>query len=97
MAVGLVLALAVSIPVRGLDLHQIGWILVFVGVVGLVVSLLMTRRSRPVVAREAYPPVLREEPLRERPVVREAYPSARQDVPPAPVQRDARYQDPNAF
>jgi len=37
IAVGLILALAVNIPIKGLDLHQIGWILVFVGVVGLVV------------------------------------------------------------
>lgn len=97
IAVGLILALAVNIPIRGLDLHQIGWILVFVGVVGLVVSVLMTRRSRPVVARETYPPVLQEEVLRERPVARETYPAARQDVSPPMAQRDPRYQDPNAL
>ena len=98
IAVGLILALAVNIPVKGLDLHQIGWILVFVGVVGLVVSVLMTRRSRPVVAREAYPPVRQEEVvLRERPVARETYPVAGQDVTPPMAQRDPRYQDPNAL
>jgi hypothetical protein len=97
IAVGLVLALAVNIPVKGLDLHQIGWILVFVGVVGLVVSLLMSRRSRLVVARETYPQVVREEPLRERPVAREVYPPTRRDVSAPTVQRDPRYQDPNAF
>jgi predicted MFS family arabinose efflux permease len=97
VAVGLILALAVNIPIKGLDLHQIGWILVFVGVVGLVVSLLMARRSRPAVVREAYPPVPEEEVVRERPVARETYPAARQDVAPPMAQRDLRYQDPNAL
>lgn len=61
IAVGLILALAVNFDVKGLDLQQIGWILAIVGVVGLVVSLMMARRVRPVVARDDYPPVVREE------------------------------------
>jgi tetrahydromethanopterin S-methyltransferase subunit E len=61
IAVGLVLALAVNFDIDGLDLQQIGWILAAVGVIGLVVSLVMARRSRPVIAREAYPPVVRED------------------------------------
>jgi tetrahydromethanopterin S-methyltransferase subunit E len=61
IAVGLILALAVDIPVHGLDLHQIGWILAVVGVVGLIISVAVMRRPRPVVARETYPPVVREE------------------------------------
>ena len=61
IAVGLILALAVNFDVDGLDVQQIGWILAVVGVIGLVVSLAMARRARPVVTREAYPPVVREE------------------------------------
>jgi hypothetical protein len=95
VAVGLILALAVNVPIKGLDLHQIGWILALVGVVGLVVSLLMTRRTRPVVVREAYPPVPPEEVVRDRPVARETYPGARRDATPPMMQRDPRYQDPD--
>ncbi len=59
IAVGLVLALAVNIDVEGLDLDLIGWILAAVGVVGLLVSLALARRTRP---------VLHEDPVVERPV-----------------------------
>ncbi len=100
VAVGLILALAVNIPVKGLDLHQIGWILALVGLVGLIISLVLMRRSRPVIARESYPPTGREEVVRERPVAGEAYPPVvrREVAPPPPVVRqDPRYQDPNAL
>ncbi len=57
IAVGLILALAVEATVAGLDIQLIGWILAAVGVVGLIASLAIARRSRPVVAREeSYPP-----------------------------------------
>ncbi len=57
IALGLILALAVNLDITGLDLPLIGWILAAVGVVGLIASLAMARRSRPVVAREeSYPP-----------------------------------------
>jgi hypothetical protein len=58
IAVGLILALAVNIDIEGLDLDLIGWILAVVGVIGLIVSLAMARRVRPVVAPRAdpYPP-----------------------------------------
>lgn len=57
IALGLVLALAVNVDVQGIDLNLVGWILAIVGVVGLIASLALTRRARPVVAREeAYPP-----------------------------------------
>ena len=55
IAVGLILALAVNFDVNGLDLQQIGWILAVVGVIGLIVSLVMARRVRPVVVREEAP------------------------------------------
>lgn len=59
IAVGLILALAVNLDVDGINLDLIGWILAAVGVVGLLVSLAMARRPRP---------VLREEAVAEHPV-----------------------------
>jgi hypothetical protein len=59
IAVGLILALAVDIDLQGLDLDLIGWILAAVGVVGLLVSLALARRTRP---------VLRDDAVVERPV-----------------------------
>jgi hypothetical protein len=58
IAIGLILALAVNIDIEGLDVQLIGWILAVVGVIGLIVSLAMARRARPVVAprAEVYPP-----------------------------------------
>jgi hypothetical protein len=57
IAIGLILALAVNVDLSGIDLTLVGWILAAVGVVGLIASLALARRSRPVVvAREEYPP-----------------------------------------
>jgi hypothetical protein len=58
IAVGLILALAVRIHPRALDLQLVGWILALVGVVGLVASLAVARRRRPVVTprQNVYPP-----------------------------------------
>ena len=53
IAVGLILALAVHVDVEGLDVQQIGWILAIIGVIGLVISLVLMRRTPPVVTREA--------------------------------------------
>ncbi|PZS40148.1 MAG: hypothetical protein DLM62_04430 [Pseudonocardiales bacterium] len=50
IAVGLILALAVSVNVRGIDLTLVGWILTAVGVLGLIVSLVLSWRNRSVVA-----------------------------------------------
>ena len=41
IAVGLILALAVDFNVSGLDINVIGWILVVVGVVGLIMTALV--------------------------------------------------------
>lgn len=54
IAVGAVLALAVDDSISGVDLSVIGWILVLVGVLGLVVTLVVwaprrRRAARPVV------------------------------------------------
>src|SRR5262249_54856610 len=39
-AVGAVLAFAVNKPVNGVDIHTIGWILLIVGIVGILLSLI---------------------------------------------------------
>lgn len=58
IAVGLILALAVHLRLGVIDIALVGWILVVVGVIGLVVSLSMARRARTVVTRDPeYPPV----------------------------------------
>jgi hypothetical protein len=55
IALGLVLALAVSFNVRGIDLTLVGWILTAVGALGLLVSLALTWRNRSIVAsRDQY-------------------------------------------
>ena len=84
IAVGLVLALAVDFDISGVDLSLVGWILAIAGVVGLLISVSMVRRSRPVVEQPVVQdPVVREqrvvrEPtVHERPVVRDAYPQER--------------------
>ena len=41
IAVGLILALAVNIDVSGINIDTIGWILVVVGVVGLLLTMLV--------------------------------------------------------
>ncbi|MEN3539359.1 DUF6458 family protein [Microbispora sp. ZYX-F-249] len=46
IAVGAVLAFAVKWDVPGIDLQMIGWILMLVGVVGMVLTTRYTRRPR---------------------------------------------------
>jgi hypothetical protein len=79
IALGLVLALAVDFDISGVDLSLVGWILAIAGVVGLLVSVSMMRRSRPVVEQPVVHEqrVVREPTVHERPVVREAYPQER--------------------
>lgn len=53
IALGLVLALAVDFDVAGLDIHVIGWILVAVGVIGLLMTaLIFGPRRRGVTRRD---------------------------------------------
>jgi Domain of unknown function (DUF6458) len=52
IAIGLILALAVNFSPSGVDIQLVGWILVVVGIIGLVVSVAVARRARPVVRRE---------------------------------------------
>lgn len=52
IAVGLILALAVEIEVAGIDIQVIGWILVIVGVVGLILTMaVLAPRRRAVESR----------------------------------------------
>ena len=61
IAVGLILALAVNVDLDGIDLDLVGWILTIVGVIGLVASLALARRSRSVVHQDAPVRTVREE------------------------------------
>jgi hypothetical protein len=55
IAVGLILALAVHTDLGGIDLQLVGWILAVVGVIGLLASIAVSRRT--VVTRhDVYPP-----------------------------------------
>ena len=46
IAVGAILAFAVTESVAGIDLQTVGWILMVVGVVGLILGLVLMNRSR---------------------------------------------------
>jgi hypothetical protein len=52
IAIGLILALAVNFSLSGIDVQLVGWILVVVGIIGLVVSVAVARRARTVVRRD---------------------------------------------
>ena len=43
IAIGLILALAVNFSLSSIDIQLVGWILVVVGVIGLVVSVVVCR------------------------------------------------------
>ena len=51
IAVGLILALAVNFDISGLDINVIGWILVAVGILGLIMTALVFAPRRRGVAR----------------------------------------------
>jgi Domain of unknown function (DUF6458) len=55
IAVGLILALAVPFDLGTINLQLVGWILALVGVLGLVASVVISRRAT-VSRREVYPP-----------------------------------------
>ena len=46
IAVGAILAFAVTASVAGIDLQTVGWILMIVGGVGLILGLFMMNRAR---------------------------------------------------
>ena len=46
IAVGAILAFAVTASVAGIDLQTVGWILMIVGVIGLVLGLVLMNRGR---------------------------------------------------
>ena len=51
IAVGLILALAVPFDLGTINLQLVGWILVVVGLLGLIASVAISRRARGVAAR----------------------------------------------
>ena len=65
LAVGAILSFAVTDAISGVDLTTIGYILMAAGALGLIVSTVLLRPRRAVVARE---PVAREPVARERDV-----------------------------
>ena len=54
-AVGAVLAFAVSATVSGLDVRAVGWILMIVGVAGILLDLVMFAPRRRRVSTTTYP------------------------------------------
>ena len=46
IAVGAILAFAVTADVAGIELQTVGWILMIIGVIGLVLGLFMMNRAR---------------------------------------------------
>jgi len=46
IAVGAILAFAVTASVAGVDLQTVGWILMIIGVIGLILGLFMLNRAR---------------------------------------------------
>jgi hypothetical protein len=58
IAVGAILTFAVNWHVSGLDLHAVGWVLMIVGVIGLILFFVFWNRrggGRAVVTNRAYP------------------------------------------
>ena len=55
IAVGLILALAVPFDLGAINLQLVGWILALVGVIGLIASVAISRRSVGS-RRDVYPP-----------------------------------------
>lgn len=55
IAVGLILALAVPFDLGAINLQLVGWILAAVGVLGLIATVVVSRRSVGS-RREVYPP-----------------------------------------
>jgi hypothetical protein len=46
IAVGAILAFAVTADVAGIELQTVGWILMIIGVIGLILGLFMMNRAR---------------------------------------------------
>ena len=73
IALGAILAFAVNVDLGGLDINVVGWILMLVGVVGLITTSLIWGRRRTTVVESA--------PVEERRVV------TQQPVQPVEYQR----------
>jgi hypothetical protein len=75
IAAGAIMAFAVSVQTDGFNVNTIGWILMGVGVVGLIVSLIIgtagATRATTYVDRDTT--VVEREPVRERVIERERF------------------------
>ena len=75
IAAGAIMAFAVSVQTDGFNVNTIGWILMGVGVVGLIVSLIIgtagSTRATTYVDRDTT--VVEREPVRERVIERERF------------------------
>jgi Domain of unknown function (DUF6458) len=54
IAVGAILAFAVNADIQGLDVHVVGWILMIVGLVGILLDLMLWQSWRRGFRRTAY-------------------------------------------
>jgi Domain of unknown function (DUF6458) len=75
-AVGAILAFALETEVGGIDLDVVGWILMIVGIVGVVLTLTIWGPRRRAVVTEEAPVAYRRDPATYRRV------EERSDVPP---------------
>ena len=56
IALGAILAFAVTATVGGIDINTVGWILMIVGAIGLVLGMIMYNRARAVVVDQRVDP-----------------------------------------
>ena len=68
IAVGAILAFAVNVTTSGFDINTIGWILMAVGVLGLLLSMLFWSSFAPF-GRDRGTTVIRDREVRDRDVV----------------------------
>ena len=80
IALGAILTFAVHVDLGGLDINVIGWILMIVGVLGLVVTTLIWGRHRTAVVESA--PVEERREVTRQPVEYRRVEERRRDVDP---------------
>ena len=73
IAAGAILAFAVSVQTDGFNVNTIGWILMGVGVVGLIVSLIIGTTGATTYVDRGTTTVVEREPVRERIVERDRF------------------------
>ena len=80
IALGAILAFAVNVDLGGIDINVIGWILMLVGVLGLITTALIWGRRRTTVVESA--PVEERRIVSEEPVEYRRVEERRRDVEP---------------